>query len=111
MTPTTHQVTADLGAASDYLAHVISGSLAAGGTDRLSFSLRQSELDATATDALYLGVIVHAEVGSTLQPGIPELHGLTPLASNSDGGSAFALYKVDREGLQLLEIAGEDAAT
>lgn len=60
---------------------------------RYSFSLRQSELESTATKVVLLGVS-----GQTL----PMLKGYTPVEVH--GG--FGLYAIDRAGLHLLEMSG-----
>src|SRR6266571_1101043 len=109
--PSAAALTADLGAALSYLSQSHSGTLGAGATDRYSFALRPSELASSPTGAVYVGVIVEAEAGSTVQPAIPALDGYAPVASSVQGSSAFALYRVDRAALQLLEIAGASGAT
>ncbi|MDE3034800.1 MAG: beta-propeller fold lactonase family protein, partial [Nitrospirota bacterium] len=109
--PSVLPLTGDLGPALSYLAAPHLGTLVPGGTDRYAFSLRPSELAAPPTGTVYLGVVVEAETGSTLAPAMPVIQGLTPLASRSGGGSAFALYAIDTEGLKLIELAGADAAT
>ena len=105
-TVTTNPVTADLGAALNYLANPISGSLASGATDRYSLSVRPSELNSPAGGAVLMGVIVEASPGSTLAPTIPVLEGYTAIASSTANGRAFALFRVDQTGLDLLKIAG-----
>src|SRR6266568_2814169 len=110
-TPSTVALTADLGPATSYLTQTFTGDLAAGGTNRYSLALRPSELDSSASGAVYLGVVVEADAGSSVQPAVPQLDGFTPIASRADAHSAFALYRVDRAALQLLEISGASAAT
>ena len=61
-------LTGDLGAALHYLADSTSGALQSGGTDRYSFSVRPTEVRATAGQAVLLGVVVEATSG-TLAPG------------------------------------------
>ena len=88
-----------------------SGNLTAGTTDRFSLALRPSELTSTPSGSVYLGVVVTADTASTLTPGVPQLAGLTPIASNTQGAESFALFKVDRAAIHLLEITGSDAIT
>ncbi|WP_334407672.1 Ig-like domain-containing protein [Bradyrhizobium sp. AZCC 2289] len=103
-------VTADLGSATGYVENSYSGTLAAGATDQLSFSVRPSEIAGTASGSIYLGVVVTAD-GGGLAPGIPVLQGATLVASQAGGNSAFGLYKVDRSGLELLRITGANGQT
>ena len=110
----TAQVTplgADLGGAGDFQNVVYQGSLTAGKTDYVSFNLRTSELDSTPTGEVLVGVEVTAANGSSLDPGVPEIAGLTPLIERSGNGTSFAVFAVSREGLDLIEIAGANAAT
>src|SRR5262249_4613203 len=57
------------------------------------------------------GVQVQAAPGSGLQPAVPVIPGLTPLASGAGPAGAFALFSVSREGLELLEVSGANATT
>jgi VCBS repeat-containing protein len=101
-------VTADLGSATSYLENAYTGNLASGVTDQLTFTVRPSELTSTASGSIYLGFIVNANAGG-LTPGVPVLSGATLVASQASGNTAFALYKVDQAGLELLKIAGSTA--
>ena len=49
--------------------------------------------------------------GSSLQPAVPLIPGLTPLLSNVNDSRAFALYQIVAPDLLLLEITGLDTAT
>ncbi|WP_253262202.1 Ig-like domain-containing protein [Ramlibacter montanisoli] len=98
-------IDADLGAALAYLNAGHSGSLAAGQTARLTFSVRESELQATAGGAVLLGVVVSATSGDLI-PALPQIDGLSPLVSRVEGSEVFALYRVDSAGLKRLELAG-----
>ncbi|MGE3817844.1 MAG: putative Ig domain-containing protein, partial [Isosphaeraceae bacterium] len=104
-------VTADLGGLAQSTAADRSGALSAGSTDRYVFAVRPSELRSTATGTVLLGVSVEAAPGGALQPAVPAVPGLTPLVTRAGAGSAFALYVIDREGLQLLEVAASGGAT
>ncbi|MDC0935965.1 S8 family serine peptidase [Pirellulales bacterium] len=86
-----------------------SGNLAAGAVDRYAFSVRRSELESVTGDFLLVGVEVRATGASTLEPAVPELSGLVPLATKVDAGSAYAMFAVETDGLKLLEIAGANA--
>jgi YD repeat-containing protein/VCBS repeat-containing protein len=108
-TPQILPTAADLGSAVRFTGAVQAGTLSAGSTDRYTFSLRDSELRSTASGIVLLGVSVQAVPGSALQPVVPTIPGLTPLATHSDGGSSFALFALDRAGLKLLEIRGANA--
>jgi VCBS repeat-containing protein/YD repeat-containing protein len=99
---------ADLGAALAYVGATRSGSLAEGATERLAFSVRQSEIDATPGGAVLLGVVIGASAG-TLAPALPQIAGLTPVLTRVQGNQAFALFRIDRAGLQLLQLAGAGA--
>jgi hypothetical protein len=61
----TTPVTADLGSATAYLENSYSRTLAAGATDQLTFTVRQSELQSTASGSIYLGIVV-TDDGSAL---------------------------------------------
>ncbi|MCB1966835.1 MAG: hypothetical protein KDI64_12570, partial [Candidatus Accumulibacter sp.] len=102
-------ITADLGSSLGYLATSFSGDLAAGEEDRLAFTLRDSELASTASGAVYLGLIVEGSGG--LLPQIPVLQGLSPVASSVQGNRAFALYRLDRAGLKLIEVSAASAGS
>ncbi|WP_346658742.1 Ig-like domain-containing protein [Bradyrhizobium sp. 143] len=101
-------VTADLGIATGYLARAYSGSVAAGGTDRMTFTVLPSELSSTANGSLYLGIVVNAKSG-TATPALPSIEGATLVASNVQGSQAFALYKIGSAGLKLLTVKSATA--
>src|SRR5207302_5126322 len=103
-------VTGDLGDANRFTAAPQAGSLAAKATDRYAFILAPSELHSTVMGTVYLGVSVQA-AGSGLRPAVPAIPGLTPLVSRTAAGSAFALFALGRDGLQIVEVAGADAST
>jgi len=110
-TPQIHPIKADLGAALNYLANPYSSSLVAGTTDLLTFSLRPSELNASTSGDVYVGVIVEADPATPFTPAIPSISGLTPVASNTNGSSAFGLFRVEREGLYLLNVTDASPLT
>jgi YD repeat-containing protein len=96
LTGATAPVTADLGAATNYLQNPYSGALTVGALDQLTLTIRQSELQDTASGSLYLGVLVNASVGG-FNPAVPALEGASLVASHTSSGSAFGLYKIDRD--------------
>ena len=107
-TPQVGTIKADIGAAITYLQNPYQGTLAAGATDQLVFSVRPSEINATNSTDVYLGVIVEADPATPFTPAIPSISGLTPVASSVNGNTAFGLFRVEREGLYLLNVT--DAA-
>jgi hypothetical protein len=102
-------ITADLGSSLGYLATPLAGHLAAGEKASFAFTLRESELASTASGSVYLGLIVEGSGG--LLPLLPVLPGLTAVASSVQGNRAFALYKLDRAGLKLIEIGATSAGS
>ena len=98
----------DLGAALSYVGATQTGSLATGDTNRYAFSVRQSEIDATPGGAVLLGVVIGATSG-TLVPALPQIAGLTPVLTRVQGNQAFALFRIDHAGLQLLQLAAAGA--
>jgi large repetitive protein len=99
--PAVRSVLSDLGGAYQFTsAGTISGSLSAGESARYTFSLRDSEIQSTATDFVLVGVDVS---GNGL---LPSIQGLTPLVSRSSGTDAYGLFAIERGGLNLLEISG-----
>ena len=84
-------ITADLGSSGEFLTTNPSGTLAAGGTNRYAFSFRSSEVLATASGEIYLGISVQATAGSLFQPAVPSIAGLTPLLSRTTASGTFAL--------------------
>src|SRR6185503_15616645 len=110
-TPAATPLTADLGGSLNYLTQPFTGTLAAGATHRYSLAIRSSEVVSSGSDAVYLGVVVEAEAGSTLAPALPQIAGSTPIASRTEASRAFALYRIDRAALEVLEIAGANGAT
>jgi YD repeat-containing protein len=104
-------ITADLGSSGEFLTTNQSGTLAAGGTDRYAFSFRPSEIQATASGEIYLGISVQAAPGSLLQPAVPSIAGLTPLLSHTTANGAFALFAITQAGLERLDISGANGST
>jgi YD repeat-containing protein len=104
-------LTADLGGTSRFLAGSYGGNLAAGATDSFAFLLTASEIHSTRTGTVLLGVRVQAGAGSSVQPAVPTISGLIPLVQRTGPGSAFALFAVSREGLELLRITGASGDT
>ena len=95
----------DLGAALGYVGASQSGSLGASASAHHAFSVRQSEIDSTAGGAVLLGLVISAVSGDLL-PGLPQIAGLGPVLTRIQGNQAFALFRIDRAGLQLLQLAG-----
>jgi YD repeat-containing protein len=75
----------DLGPASRYLLDHdgTAGTLRARGTSRYAFSVRPTELAATRDGQVFIGVTVRAAGGSGLQPAMPSIPGLTPVATDA----------------------------
>ena len=92
-------IASNIGSSSHFIEEKIDKLLSQGGSDLYSFSLRDSELDSTATGIVLLGI----DVNGTATPSIP---GLTPIVSQS----GFGLFAVSREGLSLIEVNGTVAA-
>lgn len=61
-----------------------------------------------STTSLYTG---RAPNDKTNIAGLPTIDGLTAIASNVVGNKAFGLFRVEKEGLQLLKIAGVNGTT
>ena len=99
-TPVVSPITADLGSASKFSGLVVNDSVTGSETDRYSFSLRESELRSTATGLVLLGVEV---LGVDR---LARIEGLTPVVSRTDLDGTFALFAIEREGLNLLSVSG-----
>ncbi len=104
-------VAAYLGTINHFEGTAQSGNLAAGGTDRYLFIVQPSELQSTPQGTIYFGVSVQAAAGSSFQPGVPALVGLTPVFTQTTANGSYAIFAVSTSGLQRLEIAGANAAT
>ncbi|MBE9012320.1 putative Ig domain-containing protein, partial [Pseudanabaenaceae cyanobacterium LEGE 13415] len=100
-TISTSEIELDLGSAIGFNGRSVAGSVVAGQRDRVTFSLRDSELASTSRGFVLVGVEV---TGTGVE--LPGLNGMTPLVRQTNGGRAYAVYAVDRAGLNLLEIAG-----
>jgi YD repeat-containing protein len=109
--PQATPLAADLGGPGAFDAGLYHGTLTGGGTDYLAFNLRPSEIQSTRTGNVLLGVQILAKSGSSFQPGVPAIAGLTPLVQRTSNGSSFALFAVSHEGLDRLQISGADATT
>jgi YVTN family beta-propeller protein/YD repeat-containing protein len=101
----------NLGSAINFVGRDSPGTLGAGATDTYAFTVKPSELRSTNSGTVLIGVRVQAGAGSTLQPGVPSIDGLTPLVQHTGGGSAFALFRIARDGEELLRVTGATAAT
>lgn len=96
-------LTGNLGSAFQFNPTVTQGQFKTGEIQRYSFSVRQSEVNSTATGIVLLGVEVK---GNNIDPNLPLIQGLTPLSSQLNSNIAFSLFAVDQESLNLLEIQG-----
>ena len=105
-TPQTTPIVADLGTAHRFSSEVTQGNLVASQSDYYTFSVRESELRGTATEIVFIGVEIQANQGSSLQTEIPAIAGLTPLETKIEEDKAFALYAVEGEGINLIEVRG-----
>ena len=104
-------LTADLGGTSQFLVGNYAGNLGVGATNSFAFLLTASEVASTSTGTVLVGVEVDAASGSSVQPAVPAIAGLTPLVQRTTSASAFGLFAVSRAGLELLEVTGANAAT
>ncbi len=102
---------ADLGGTSQFVVKSQSGNLAAGATDSYAFLLTAAEIDSTATGTVLVSVWVSAAPGSSLQPAVPEIAGVSPLLQRTGAGTSFGLFALDRAGLEWLEIAAASGGT
>ncbi|MEH2362218.1 putative Ig domain-containing protein [Nostoc sp.] len=96
-TPQVSPVLADLGSAAQFTGKTTNDSL--GESDRFTFSLRDSELRSTATGTVLLGVELQGNMA------LPTLLGLTPVATHLDASGSYALFAVNRAGLNLIELS------
>src|SRR5205823_11099533 len=101
-TVTTRPVTADLGAALDYLAHPVDGVLAVGAEDLYTFAVRSSEIALPQGGAFLLAV----DVQGAIAPALPVVEGLEPVVARRAAGSAFAIYRIATAGLFTLRVGG-----
>jgi len=102
--PQVTTLTGNLGSAFQFNPTVTQGEFKTGEIQRYSFSVRQSEVNSTATGIVLLGVEVK---GNNIEPNLPVIQSLTPLSSQLNSNSAFSLFAVDQEGLNLLEVQGK----
>jgi Bacterial Ig domain/Dockerin type I domain len=98
--PQVNSILSDFGGVYQFTAAgPVSGFLSAGGSARYTFSLRDSEIQSTATDFVLVGVDVSGGA-------LPGIQGLSPLVSRVSGTDAYGLFAVERGGLSLLEVSG-----
>jgi hypothetical protein len=107
--PAVLPVIGNLGTAANFAQRSVTGSLAAGASERHAFSIRTSEIKSTAASEVLVRVAVRATSGN-LQPAVPQIPGLTPRSSFSGLGRADALFAISREGLYPL-VVSSDAGT
>jgi hypothetical protein len=94
-------ISQDLGGATSFNGVTTSGTLGNGESKRYVFNVRQSEIMATANQQVLLSVDFSAKSAA-----IPQIAGLTPVATRINGDRAVALFAIAHEGLYLLEING-----
>ena len=108
--PQTMPIAGELGSPGQFTALEQLGALSSGEVDRYAFSLRNSEVASTAGGAVLIGFELFAAVDSDVEPSVPTIPGLTPLAIRQSAGAAYALFTVDAEGLHLVEVASGDTS-
>ncbi len=96
-------VRADLAGVATFTGQTTTGTFAGGG-DRFTLSLRESELNSVATGVVLVGLKL---TGTGLS--LPTWAGLTPIASALQDHQADALFAVQSAGLNLLEMSGTGA--
>ncbi|MAE63850.1 MAG: hypothetical protein CMJ18_06215, partial [Phycisphaeraceae bacterium] len=109
--PVVLPVTADLGSAFMFHGAVTEADLAPGATDRFTLIVRESELRSTSTGIVLVGIELVRAAGSGLSPALPEIVGRAPLVTVTSADGAYGLFALDREGIELIEVSGADAAT
>ncbi|MEO1005448.1 MAG: tandem-95 repeat protein, partial [Cyanobacteria bacterium J06638_38] len=95
-TPVVKPITGDLGTASNFTGLNTPGN----GENLYSFGFRESEIQSTNTGFVLLSV----DLDGT--DGLPTIEGLTPVSTETSTDSSFALYAIEREGLNLLSVNG-----
>jgi hypothetical protein len=96
-------VLGDLGGVATFSSRTTTGTFS-GNPDRYSLSLRQSELASITTGVVLVGV----ELSGT-GVSLPTWAGLNPIAVSSQGNQAYALFAVEKAGLNALETRGNGA--
>ncbi len=104
-------IAADLGGTSQFLKADAGGQITAGATGSYTFLLTAAEVASTPTGVVYVTVEIEAGGGSSLQPAVPRIAGLTPIVGRTGAGVAFALFAIDRAGLELLQVGGASSTT
>src|SRR5690606_5154696 len=100
---TTSVVRDDLGSAAAFTGKPFAGTLpAAGGSDSYAFTVRASEIAGMESGALILRV-------ATTGDAIPEIAGLTAIASSVSGGQRVTLFALREAGLHELIVTGAGA--
>src|SRR5262249_49315111 len=103
--PAVLPVVDNLGTATSFDGRTVTGSLAAGASERHAFSVRASEVTGTtAGDEVLVRVSVRT-TGGSLRPLVPQIPGLAPRSSFSETGNSDALFAVPREGLYHVVVA------
>nr|WP_319423729.1 putative Ig domain-containing protein [Pleurocapsa sp. FMAR1] len=93
-TPVVKPLTGDLSTASSFTGSTTTGT----GEGLYSFGFRDSEILSTNTGSVLLGVDL------TGTDELPTIEGLTLLSTQTTADSSFALYTIDKEGLNLLSV-------
>ena len=104
-------LTADLGGTSQFVANSDSNNLVAGATDTYTFLLTAAEMGSTASGTVLVSVWINAASGSSLQPAVPVIAGVSPLVQRTGSGTSFGLFALDRAGLERLEIMAASGGT
>ncbi len=97
-------ITADLGGTTQFLAHDYNGNLAGNATGSFTFLLTAAEIASTSTGTVLVSIAVSAAPGSTVEPSVATIAGLTPLVQRTGAGTSFTLFAFDRAGLELLDF-------
>ncbi|BAZ46381.1 DNA/RNA non-specific endonuclease [Chondrocystis sp. NIES-4102] len=96
-TPVIKPITTDLGTASSFTGKTVTGN----GDNLYSFGIRESEIKSTNTGFVLLSI----DLSGTNE--LPTIEGLTPLGTETTADSSFAMYAIDKEGLNLLSVTGD----
>ncbi len=103
--PVSSPITGGLGSAVVFDGGAFSGNLIPGSRARFTFSIRDSELASTANRGTVL-IGVRLDTAGSFASALPSIVGLTPLVSRVEARSAYAVFAVNRAGLQLIELTG-----
>ncbi len=102
--PSEAAILANLGAAATFTGNTVTESLSAGESKRFTFSVRQSEVNSTASGELLVRIVTSATGG--LEVGVPRISGLEPRTTHSTTDRAESIFAITREGLYQIEVTG-----